>query len=48
MSLLSNWRARKKFITSTGGKPLWWLVMLLLLVAVLFYKLGKLESLLPK
>lgn len=48
LSLLSNWRARKKFIGSTGGRPLWWLVIILILVIVLFQQLGKLESIFPK
>ncbi len=33
MSLVSHWKSRKKWLgTRTRGRPLWWLVLMLLIV----------------
>ena len=43
MSLMSNWQQRKKMIGRTNGRPLWFLIGILILVVVFFIYLGRLE-----
>ncbi len=43
MSLMSNWRERRKMIARTSGRPLWFLIAVLIIVIVFFYYLGNLE-----
>ena len=43
MSLISNWRERRKMIASTNGRPLWFLIAVLVIVVVFFFYLGRLE-----
>ena len=43
MGLMSNWRERRKMIARTSGKPLWFLIAVLILVVVFMYYLGQLE-----
>ena len=43
MSLISNWRERRKMIARTTGRSLWLLIAVLILVVVFFVYLGRLE-----
>lgn len=43
MSLLSNWRDRRNRIARTSGRPLWFLIGVLIIVVIFMYYLGKLE-----
>ena len=43
MSLMSNWRERRKMFASTNGRPLWFLIAVLILVVLFFVYLGRLE-----
>lgn len=44
MSLISNWRERKKLIARTSGRPPWFLLAVLILVALFMFYLGNLEQ----
>ena len=48
MSLMSNWRERRKMIASTNRRPLWFLIAVLVLVAIFFIYLGRLEDIVLK
>ncbi len=44
MSLMSNWRERRNLFARTNGRPLWFLIAVLILVVVFFFYLGRLED----
>jgi len=48
MSLMSNWRDRRRTIARTSGRPLWYLIAVLILVVIFMYYLGDLEKTLLK
>ena len=48
MSLISHWRARKKFLARTSGKPLWFLIGVLILVLLIIRLLGRIAQILPE
>ena len=48
MSLMSNWRERRKMIARTSGRPLWFLIGILIIVVVFMFYLGNLEDTLLK
>jgi hypothetical protein len=48
MSLMSNWRERRKMYARTTGRPLWFLIGVLIIVVVFMFYLGKLETSLLK
>ncbi len=48
MSLISHWRARKKFLARTSGKPVWFLIAVLILVFLVMRLIGRIEQILPK
>jgi len=42
MSLVSHWKSRKKWLgVRTRGRPLWWLVIMLLIVFTVMHLLDK-------
>ncbi len=43
MSLMSNWRERRQMFARTNGRPLWFLIAVLIVVVVFFFYLGRLE-----
>ncbi len=48
MSLISHWRARKKLLGRTSGRPAWFLIVVLILVLLIIRLLGRIEQILPK
>jgi predicted nucleic acid-binding Zn ribbon protein len=48
MSLMSNWKERRKMFARTTGRPLWFLIGVLIVVVVFIYYLGNLENTLVK
>jgi len=48
LSLISHWRARKKFLARTSGKPLWFLIGVLILVLLIIRLLGRIAQILPE
>ena len=44
MSLISNWKDRRKMYARTTGRPLWFLIGVLILVVVFMYYLGNMEN----
>jgi len=48
LSLISHWRARKKFLARTSGRPVWFLIGVLILVLLIMRLLGRIEQVLPK
>ena len=42
MSLISHWKSRKKWLgVRTRGRPLWWLVLMLLIVFIIMHLLDR-------
>ena len=47
MSLLSNWRDRRSPTGRANWRPLWWLILLLIVVLFLIRMLARIEKALP-